>query len=513
MERHVVIAGGGPVGLWLAAELRRGGVAATVVEERLEIDRRSKALTVHPRTIEVLASRGVHRAFLDEGLRIPGGHFALLADRLDFRGLDTPFPFTLALPQARTEALLEAQALALGVRVVRGHRVTGLAEGADGVVVRAEGPDGPYDLAADYLVGCDGSRSTVRTAAGIDFPGTPSTVLGWLGDVTLDDPPQPGFSTFGPEGGILVAPMPDGRYRLVGVSPDSLTTQWPGDLTLDELRAKAVALAGGDFGMRDPVWLSRFGNATRLATRYRSGRVLLAGDAAHQHFPAGGVGMNVGIQDAHNLGWKLAAVLTGRASDELLDTYHSERHPVGAQLAEHSRAQTALMAAFTPENLALRSFLSAMIAERPEFNRDLSERLTALAVHYPAGDPTAHPLTGTRAPDLAFAGSDSGLFTLLRADAHLLLDLSPGAADTPSSRPGLFVHTGTLHRPPAEWAGVRAALIRPDGHVAWATTADDADLTAVVNRALPAPPAEPAPTAAERAPAGANRSDPRRPVH
>ncbi|MFD8981864.1 FAD-dependent monooxygenase [Streptomyces sp. NPDC059564] len=485
MEQHVVIAGAGPVGLWLAAELCRGGATVTVIEERPEVDQRSKALTIHPRTIEVLASRGVHRPFLDEGLRIPGGHFAMLEDRLDFRELDTPFPYTLALPQARTEELLEAHALGLGARIVRGHRVGGFTENGDAVVVRVEGPEGTYALGAEYLVGCDGSRSAVRTAAGIDFPGTPSTVLGWLGDVALDNPPRPGFSTLGPDGGLMVAPLPAGRYRVVGVSPDSLTTTWPGDLTLEELRAKAVAIAGEDFGMRDPEWLSRFGNATRLAAQYRRGRVFLAGDAAHQHFPAGGVAMNVGIQDAHNLGWKLAATLNGRASEGLLDTYHDERHPVGAQLMEHSRAQTALMTGFTPENLALRSLLSAMVAREPEFNRSLAERLTALCVSYPSADPAAHPLTGTRAPDLGFIGSEGGLFSLLRADAHVLLDLADGGGLSVLEKPGLAVRIATLRQPPAAWAEVRAALIRPDGHIAWAgTETGGAALVAAAERAL-----------------------------
>ncbi|MFE0172360.1 FAD-dependent monooxygenase [Streptomyces sp. NPDC059002] len=485
MEQQVVIAGGGPVGLWLAAELRRGGVTVTVIEERTEIDRRSKALTIHPRTIEVLASRGVHQAFLDEGLRIPGGHFAMLDRRLDFRELDTPFPYTLALPQARTEELLEGHALALGARILRGHRVTGFAAHAESVTVQVAGEEGQFELQAAYVVGCDGTRSTVRTVAGIDFPGTPSTVLGWLGDVILDDPPRPGFSTLGPQGGLMVAPLPGGRFRVVGVSPDSLTTTWPGDLTLAELRAKTIAITGGDFGMRDPEWLSRFGNATRLASAYRRGRVLLAGDAAHQHFPAGGVGMNVGIQDAHNLGWKLDATLDGRAADRLLDTYHAERHPVGAQLAEHSRAQTALMSSFTPENLDLRSLLSEMVAEQPEFNRALSERLTALGVTYPPAEPTSHPLTGTRAPDLAFTDSQNSLFTTLRTDAHVLLALSAGSGLSDLERPGLAVHTGPLHQPPAHWAQVTAALIRPDGHVAWASTEQDADaLSAAARQAL-----------------------------
>ncbi|GLF93261.1 FAD-dependent monooxygenase [Streptomyces yaizuensis] len=488
-EQQVVIVGGGPVGLWLAAELRLGGVSVTVVEERTDIDQRSKALTIHPRTIEVLASRGVHRPFLAEGLPIPSGHFAMLDDRLDFRALDTPFPYTLALPQARTEELLEERANALGARIVRGHRVTGFTEHPESVTVRVEGPGGPLELRAAYIVGCDGTRSTVRTAAGIDFPGTPTTVQGWLGDVTLDSPPRLGFSTFGPRGGVMVAPLPDGRNRLVGLSPDSLATERHGELTLEELRAKTIAIAGEDFGMRDPVWLSWFGNATRLADRYRRGRVLLAGDAAHQHFPTGGVGMNVGIQDAHNLGWKLAATIRGHAGDALLDTYHAERHPVGVQLMEHSRAQTALVTGFTTEALALRSLLNRMIATQPAFSRALAERLGGLDIRYPAPDPAAaHPLTGTRAPDLSFTGSGSGLFSRLRPDGCLLLDLTGARAfDTLADRaaPGLVVHAETLDGPPGAWAAVRAALIRPDGHVAWAgTDGDDTALAAAAERAF-----------------------------
>ncbi|MEU3527609.1 FAD-dependent monooxygenase [Streptomyces sp. NPDC038707] len=471
MEQQVVIAGGGPVGLWLAAELRLGGVTVTVVEERRERDQRSKALTLHPRTLEILASRGAHGPFLEAGTPLPGGHFGGLGTRLDFRVLDTPFPYTLALPQARTEEFLEARALALGARLLRGHRVTGLTRAPDAVTVHIRGPEGPYALRAAYAVGCDGVRSTVRAAAGIGFPGTPATVLGFLADVRLDGPPPPGFSVCGPSGGLMAVQLPGGPTRLVGITPDDLTATWPGDLTLDELRTKVRAITGRDFGLRDPVWLSRFGNATRQADRYRDGRVLLAGDAAHQHFPTGGVGMNVGIQDAHNLGWKLAAVLAGRAGGTLLDSYHDERHPVGARLLESSRAQTALMTAFSPEGLALRAELSALLAAQPALNATLAERVSGLAVGYPPADPAAHPLTGTRAPDLAVEGSE-GLFSLLRPGRPLLLDL---AGDTPagSSAPGTVRHTGVLLRPPSAWAGVRAALIRPDGHVAWARTGRD----------------------------------------
>lgn len=484
LNHQVVVAGGGPVGLWLAAELRRAGISVVVVEKRTARDPRSRALTVHPRTIETFASRGVHQPFVSEGMPLPGGHFGALETRLDFRRLPSPFPYTLSLPQERTEALLEQQALGLGADILRGHQVTGFTAHADHVAVHLTGPDGPRTLRAAHLVGCDGTRSTVRTSAGIPCAGTPSTVLGWLGDVVLDEPPAPGSSWFGASGLLMAVPVPGGIHRLVGITPRDLTTTWPGDLTLDELRENAVAVAGTDFGMRDPVWLSRFGNATRLADRYREGRVFLAGDAAHQHFPAGGVGMNVGIQDAANLAWKLAATLNGWAPDTLLDTYHDERHPVGVDLTGTSRAQVALMTAFGPEGRALRRLFARLITALPDLNDRLAAQVGSLAVSYPPADAAAHPLTGTRAPDLTIG--DTGLFALLRADSYLLLDLTGG--DAPGlgrfARPGLRVHRGAPHLPPAGWADVRAALVRPDGHVAWAADRHGTDPVAGLRTAL-----------------------------
>ncbi|GIE82025.1 hypothetical protein Aph02nite_79750 [Actinoplanes philippinensis] len=462
MNNHVVIAGAGPVGLWLAAELHLAGVRATVLEQRTERDERSRALTVHPRTLEVLASRRIQRPFLDEGVPLPGGHFGVLDSRLDFRRLNSAFPYTLALPQARTEELLEAHAADAGARILRGHRVTGFTEHAESVTVAVDGPDGRYELDAAYLAGCDGARSIVRTAAGIGYPGTASTVLGWLGDVVLDRPPVPGFSYFGPQGTLMVVPMPGGVHRLVGITPGDITTDWPGDLTLAELRAKTIAMTGDDFGMRDPAWLSRYGDATRLAAAYRKGRVLLAGDAAHQHFPAGGVGMNVGIQDAANLGWKLAATLHGWAPTGLLDTYHAERHPVGVSLTETSRAQVALMTAFSPPGLSLRGLLSELISTLPQVNDRLANRVSALDVTYPPAGADAHPLIGTRV-------GDPELLALSRADAYLMADLTPGASLSALAGPRLRVH----HRAPGAFGDATAILIRPDGHVAWAT--DEAD--------------------------------------
>ncbi|GAA5066881.1 2-polyprenyl-6-methoxyphenol hydroxylase-like FAD-dependent oxidoreductase [Thermocatellispora tengchongensis] len=473
----VIVVGAGPVGLWLAAELRRAGVPVLVLERAEAPSPHSKALTLHPRMIELLAMRGMDKAFLDEGIVIPTGHFGLLDTRLDFRPLPTRHPYTLFFPQARTERLLGERAIELGARVVRGHAVTGLTQDADGVELSVTGPDGPYVVRARYVVGCDGAGSTVRGAAGIPFPGTGSTVYGFLGDVRLDDPPQaPALSAHTTEGGAMIVGMPDGYHRIVGImpeQPDGAGTE----LTLDELRAKVVRVLGRDFGMRDPAWLSRFGNASRQAEAYRAGRVLLAGDAAHMHFPTGGVGLNVGVQDAMNLGWRLAAVAQGRAPESLLDGYHAERHPVGAELMLNSKAQTALMTAFTPEGQALRALLGKLVAAHPSLSLDLASRLAALNVAYPPADPGAHPLTGARVPDLALRDGRT-VYGLLHEARHVLLDLGAGAASMPPEVAGYARDLGTAtyegglaEDAPQEWRAVGAALIRPDGHVHWAVAA------------------------------------------
>lgn len=243
---------------------------------------------MHARTLELFASRGALEPFLAEGIQIPTGHFGGLPDRVDLRVLDSPFPFTLAIPQARTEELLEEQALALGVRIRRGVKVTGLTRDAESVTVQV----GNDALRARYVVGCDGTRSQVRTSAGIGYTGTDDTAWGLLGDVVLDEVP-PAID----EPGYMAVPLPGGLHRVI-----CTTSHRPeGPLTLEQFAAQVREVSGSDLGMRDPQWLSVFGNAARLADRYREGRVLLAGDAAHQHFPAGGVGMNVGLQDAHAL--------------------------------------------------------------------------------------------------------------------------------------------------------------------------------------------------------------------
>jgi 2-polyprenyl-6-methoxyphenol hydroxylase-like FAD-dependent oxidoreductase len=475
---QVVIAGAGPVGLWLASELRLAGVDTVVVERLTERSPHQKALGMHPRTIEVLAMRGMAKQFLAEGIPLPSWHFGMLASQLDFQVLDTPYPFMLAYPQVRTEALFEQRALELGVRIVRGHSITGLTQHDDSVTVDIDGPDGPCTMSAQFVVGCDGPGSTVRKAAGIDFPGTSATVYGFSGDVTLDNPPaRMGVNQVNTNGTLIIAPLPGGHFRVSGYDP---ANQDPSvTMTMAELRAAATRIAGTDFGMHDPIWLTKFGNATRVAATYRAGRVLVAGDAAHMSFPAGGVGLNVGVQDAMNLGWKLAAEVQGRAPAGLLDSYHDERHPVGESLAEYTLAQTALITTSSPEGLALRSVLSDAIAAQPAFALALANKLSALDVRYPSPDPAAHPLVGTRVVD-----RDGTQFDWLHSGRPILLNLSGGQLAR-SSELGIETHLGALANPDPAWSGAGAAIIRPDGYVWWATeTAPQAELDARVSEAV-----------------------------
>ncbi|MCQ8188512.1 FAD-dependent monooxygenase [Streptomyces rugosispiralis] len=489
----VVVVGAGPVGLLLAAELRLVGVDVTVIERAAARSPHSKALTLHPRSLEVLAMRGLAEPFVRAGVPVPTGHYGGLPVRLDFSVLDTRFPYTLVLPQLRTERLLEERLRALGGEIRRRHRALEVRQDADGAEVDVAGPDGTYTLRTAWVVGCDGAGSAVRTSAGIDFPGTRATTTGILGDVVLDAPPSVP-SVDNEYGGFLIVPLADGHHRVAGSTRESRTIPADRPLTFEELRGHVRQVAGTDFGMRAPRWLSRFGNAARQAARYRDGRVLLAGDAAHMHMPMGGQGLNVGLQDAFNLGWKLAAVCQGRAPDGLLDTYHAERHPVGAALLENTQAQTVLGATYTPDARALRSVFGRLLAAHPAVNRQFAGELSALDVAYPAdgadgaadrltGTRPADRLTGTRAPDLGLDGApEPSLYPLLADGRFVLLRLGPDGdtgrepadalataaaiAGGPDRIRAVTARPTTTHD---GWAGPRTVLVRPDGHVAWDT--------------------------------------------
>jgi 2-polyprenyl-6-methoxyphenol hydroxylase-like FAD-dependent oxidoreductase len=424
-------------------------------------------MVVHARTLEVLAMRAMATVPLTRGRELSKFHYGMLPSLLDFGVLDTDFPFVLAYPQQMLEDLFERRAVGLGATVLRGHTVTGLTQDESSVLVQADTPEGPRTFAARYAVGCDGAHSTVREAAGIDFPGSDDTLFGYVGDATLAHRPEQGTAVIaGPGGSLIAAPLPGtGTYRLAGFDPHD---QGPGDaLTPERLRRSVIRAAGRDFGMRDVTSLSRFGNATRQAADYQAGRVFVAGDAAHMHLPTGGVGLNVGVQDAMNLGWKLGAVVRGDAPEDLLRSYHAERHPVGAALLRSTLAQTALITAFSAETVALRQLLADLIKTTPELSRELASAQSGLDVAYPAAGPGDHPLTGQRMPDLT---TDRGsVFSDLASGRALLLNFAgPGALPLATEAAGQH---GILVRAAESWPGQKIAvvLVRPDGYVAWAS--------------------------------------------
>ena len=477
----VAVVGGGPVGMWLAAELHRGGVRPVVLERRAERPPYSKALTIYPRTVEQFAMRGLVDRWLAEGTPVPSSHFALLTNRLDFSFLPTRYPFTLFLPQRRTEELLEEHLAELGVPYLRQHAVTGLRQDESGVDLDVDSPGGPAVVRAAYAVGCDGAASVVRAAAGIDFEGTPDTWRTILGDIELTDPPRtPALTLNQPGGSMYMVAIGGGRYRLAVIDHATLHDPVDKPATFAELRASALRLAGTDFGMLQTpdAWLSRVGNAARQAARYRAGRVLLAGDAAHIHYPAGGQGLNLGLQDAANLAWKLAAEIRGWAPPGLLDSYHAERYPVGLDVIDDSLAQCGLIANPTREGVALRDRFNAILGTHPSLRRELAVRLSGLAIRYPApGQPPARPGHGRPAParprPAAAVGPAATLFGLLPPARFVLLNLG-SAATIPDAYAGrLDTVTAKLAGDHPEFAGLRALLIRPDGYIAWATTADD----------------------------------------
>ncbi|UQA56883.1 FAD-dependent monooxygenase [Polyangium aurulentum] len=476
----VAVVGGGPVGLMLASELALAGVKVAVFERRKERVPQSRALSVHPRTLEVLAIRGLEPRFLARGKPLPTGHYAALDTRLDFSALDTTFPFSLFIPQTLTEALLEERARELGVALHRGHRVRGLAQDAEGVDLEGEREDGTFGVRARYVVGADGARSVVRTLAGIAFPGTDVTTTQMLGDVVLGEPPpQPVLSRTRLSGGAMLVPLGDGvHHRVVVISPGRQHVPLSEPVTLEELSGAVRDVLGTDFGMHSPLWLSRFGNETRHAGTYREGRVLLAGDAAHIHMPAGGQGLNVGLQDAMNLGWKLAGVLRGFAPSSLLDSYHHERHPVGARLLQNTLSQTALMTHFSPAGLALRDTFSALLAQ-PEVNRALAEQIAAFDVTYPApalpapaGFEVEPAVSGRRLSDQPLrceGGATRSLYSLLHQGKWLLLRRpSTARFELPAPwRDWTTEVTAELSREVPGLGAWSSLLVRPDGHLGY----------------------------------------------
>ncbi len=481
-EHSVVIAGGGPTGLMLAAELALAGVDVVVVERRRtqHVDG-SRGGGLYPRTIEVLDQRGVAERFVDAGQPHPVLSFAGIM--LDVGDLATRHNFVLALWQSRFEPILADWVVGeLGVRVLRDREVVGCSQDDDGVDVAVS--DGTT-LRAGYLVGCDGGRSVVRRATGIDFVGVEASTSWMIAEAQMDHRPEFGVR-YDDAGVQALGPASDGTsVRIVLVDPDVAHDRDP---TVDELRQRLVAVYGTDFAMRGVSWLSRFTDMARQATAYRDRRVLLAGDAAHVHGPQGGQGLNTGVQDAVNLGWKLAQVVAGVSPDGLLDTYHDERHPVAARVLQNTLAQVALGRG-DDRHLALRATMTELLA-MDEPRRHVARMLSGLDLHYELARPTAdvHPLVGRRMPDLDLHTVDgpTRVAALLRPARPLLVDLDGSARFDIAPWAGRVRLVTASHDGLCEVPGLGdvtvppAILIRPDGHVAWTGRLTDPDLPASI---------------------------------
>jgi len=471
----VVIAGGGPTGMMLAAELALAKVDVAVLERRPDhVLAGSRAGGFHSRTIEVLDQRGVADRFLAEGQVAQASMIGTTV--LDMSDFPTRHPYSLGIWQNQIERIMAAWVAELPVRVHYGCEVTGFAQDDSGVNVELSGGQ---LLRAQYLVGCDGGRSVIRKAAGIEFPGWDATRSNLIAEVEVTEEPDLGIrrDALGVHGiGRLEYEIREGEVVYKDGGPVRVTVTEcqlgpSSEPTLQDLSEALIAVYGSDFGIHNPTWISRFTDMTRQAAAYRAGRVLLAGDAAHVHYPAGGQGLSLGVQDAVNLGWKLAQVVNGISPGNLLDTYQDERHPVAARALRHTMAQTALQRG--DERTKAQVDVVSELAKMDEPRKRLVGIASGLDIHYDLGD--GHPLLGRRMPDLDLVSANGAprVFELLHDAKPALLNLGdPGGFDITAWADRVQLvdaeHLGPWELPViGEVTAPTAVLIRPDGYVAW----------------------------------------------
>ncbi|MFC8821331.1 FAD-dependent monooxygenase [Streptomyces rochei] len=479
-DADVIVVGSGPTGLMLAGELRLNGVSVIVLDKLSEPIQQSRALGFSARTIEEFDQRGLMARFGEVGV-IPAGHFGGVP--LDYQIVEGGSYGARGIPQARTEGILGGWARELGAEVRRGVEVTGLDAGDDGVEVTARTSDGPLRLRARHVVGCDGARSIVRTLAGIDFPGTEPAIELRFADIS-GVPLRPRFSGERVPGGmIMVMPIGPDRSRIIYFDAAEPLRTAPGPITFEEVAEAFERLSGEDISAATPLWVSSTTDVSRQAAQYRKGRVFLAGDAAHIHLPIGAQGMSAGIQDAVNLGWKLALDVKGLAPEGLLDTYHSERHPVGARILTNTLAQRILY--LGGDDVApMREVFAELVHSHESVQRHLVGMVTGLDIRHDVGGGD-HPLLGRRLPEreLIVDGEKVSSTTLLHPGRPVLLELSGdhglrAAAAGWSDRVDVIAAEFDCDVP------VDGILVRPDGYVAWVAGlgAGAAGLTAALGR-------------------------------
>ncbi|MEV6655088.1 SDR family oxidoreductase [Streptomyces sp. NPDC051219] len=487
-ETQVVVVGAGPVGLMLAGELRLAGAEVVVLERLTAPTTESRASTLHARTMEILDSRGL----LDGLGPVPNdvmGHFGGIPLDLTLPG---PHPGQWKVPQVRTEELLGDWATGLGAVILRGHELRGLTVTQDYAEAEALGPDGPARLRAKCVVGCDGENSTVRRLGGFDFPGADASRELIRADVAGIEIPNRRFQRL--EHGLAIAARrPDGVTRVMVHEFGRTVRPRTGDPEFSEIVDAWKRVTGEDIGGGTPVWVNAFGDVSRQATQYRDFRLFLAGDAAHAQMPIGGQALNLGLQDAVNLGWKLAAQVAERGPEGLLDSYHSERHAVGRRVLGNIGAQ-ALLLLGGPEVEAVRGVFGELVRQ-DDVRTHLAGMISGLDIRHDVG-PGGHPLLGARLPhaELAVAGGRTTTTALLRSGRGLLLDMSgdehhrarplgtaaPWAGRVDAVAAELLPESGAF-------AGAGAVLVRPDGYVAWAGSDGEADLTTALHRWFGAP--------------------------
>ncbi|GAD99518.1 monooxygenase [Paecilomyces variotii No. 5] len=502
ISAEILIVGSGPTGLWLALELRRANIDVLIIDSIASRDARpthSKALSMSAGSLATFESRGIAQDFIDAGLSLHKAHFGGLETLLDLNCevLGTRHSHNLAIPQARTEALLLNRCEEAGVRFLWGLRFQSLCQDQERVLVSTAHltAGGELRLDAKWVIGCDGTHSAVRRAAEIPFEGSPSSIAGMLADIQLNEKPGTITISRGSKGGCMTVPLGDGiYYRFVGLFKDSMMKPLSNEPTLEEVKECMRDAFGSDLGAHSPLWLSRFGNACRLATSFRAGRVFLAGDSAHQFFPAGGQGMNLGIQDATNLAWKLALVLSSKQDgafvERALDSYTAERRAAAGAVISNVQAQTAVLMGHKAHEVALREVLCEAL-KNPDLNALWARRVTGFGEprypyhpHTDSGksdpDDQCNPLVGTRMTHVGFE-TEQELFRAAKLDRFVFLLRNASQCDKAAEIEEL--HTICQHwadrvtkvssstfSTNRQWKDVIAVLIRPDMRIAWVST-------------------------------------------